>query len=117
MSQSEIMLIFEQMDSNQKKEILQEIKSEYRQILIKYFTSDTNLKEKIDKLINNIFCANVPVPQIIEIHMDLVDEFSKQLKIEGRSDCNSLLLDYRLTLIDMLAHLCEMYRRSNTSKG
>lgn len=117
MSQSEIMLLFEQMDSNQKKEILQKVKSEYRQIMIKYFTNDTNLKEKIDKLINTIFCANIPVPQIIEIHMDLVDEFSKQLKIEGRSDYNSLLLDYRLTLIDMLAHLCEMYRRSNISKG
>lgn len=117
MSQSEIMLIFEQMDSNQKKEILQKIKSEYRQIMIKYFTNDTNLKEKTDKLIHTIFRANIPVPQIIEIHMDLVDEFSKQLKIEGRSDYNSLLLDYRLTLIDMLAHLCEMYRRSNTSKG
>lgn len=117
MSQSEIMLYFEQMNSNQKKEILQQIKSEYRQILIKYFTNDINLKEKIDKLTNTIFCASIPVPQIIEIHMELVDEFSKQLKIEGRSDYNSLLLDYRLTLIDMLGHLCELYRRSNVSKG
>ncbi|MEO1431815.1 MAG: KaiA domain-containing protein [Cyanobacteria bacterium J06633_8] len=117
MSQSEIMLVFEQMDPNQKKEILQQVKSEYRQILIKYFTNDINLKEKIDKLIHKIFCANIPVPQVIEIHMELVDEFSKQLKIEGRSDYNSLLLDYRLTLIDMLAHLCEIYRRSGTSKG
>lgn len=117
MSQSEMMLLFEQMDSNQKKEILQKIRTEYRQIMIKYFANDINLKEKIDKLINTIFSANIPVPQIIEIHMDLVDEFAKQLKLEGRADYNSLLLDYRLTLIDMLAHLCEMYRRSNTSKG
>ncbi|MEO1760444.1 MAG: KaiA domain-containing protein [Cyanobacteria bacterium J06629_18] len=112
MSQSEIMLFFERMDAKQKEEILQQIKSEYRQILIKYFTNDTNLKEKIDKLTNTIFRVNIPVPQIIEIHMELVDEFSKQLKIEGRNDYSSLLLDYRLTLIDMLAHLCEMYRRS-----
>ncbi|MGB3650907.1 MAG: KaiA domain-containing protein [Rivularia sp. (in: cyanobacteria)] len=111
MSQSEIMLLYEQMNPNQKKEILKQIKSEYRQILIKYFTNDKSIKEQIDKLINSIFCANVPVPQIIEIHMELVDEFSKQLKIEGRSDYSSLLLDYRLTLIDMLAHLCELYRR------
>lgn len=117
MSQSEIMLLFEQMDPSQQKEILQQIKSEYRQILIKYFTNDINLKEKIDKFINAIFCANIPVPQIIEIHMELVDEFSKQLKLEGRGDYSSLLLDYRLTLIDMLAHLCELYRRSQTSKG
>ena len=117
MSQSEIMLFYEQMNPNQKKEILKQIKSEYRQILIKYFTNDPSIKSQIDKLINSIFRANVPVPQIIEIHMELVDEFSKQLKIEGRSDYSSLLLDYRLTLIDMLAHLCELYRRSHASKG
>ena len=116
MSKYEMMPFFEQMNPSQQKEILQQIKSEYRQILIKYFTNDINLKEKIDKFINTIFCANIPVPQIIEIHMELVDEFSKQLKLEGRSDYSSLLLDYRLTLIDMLAHLCELYRRSQTSK-
>ncbi|BAY83138.1 KaiA family protein [Calothrix parasitica NIES-267] len=114
MSQSEMMLLFEQMDAKQKSAILQQIKSEYRQILIKYFTNDITQKEKIDKFIHTIFRINIPVPQIIEIHMELVDEFSKQLKIEGRNDYSSLLLDYRLTLIDMLAHLCEMYRRSQT---
>ncbi|WP_279605558.1 hypothetical protein [Aetokthonos hydrillicola] len=30
--------------------------------------------------------------------------------MEGRSD--ESLLDYRLTLIDILAHLCELYRSS-----
>ena len=50
------------------------------------------------------------MPQIIEIHMELIDDFSKQLKLEGRSD--EALLDYRLTLIDILAHLCEAYRCS-----
>jgi circadian clock protein KaiA len=42
--------------------------------------------------------------------MELMDEFSNQLKLEGRSE--DVLLDYRLTLIDIIAHLCEMYRRS-----
>lgn len=50
------------------------------------------------------------MPQIIEIHMELIDKFSKQLKLEGRND--EVLLDYRLTLIDILAHLCEIYRTS-----
>ena len=88
--------------------LLQQIKSDYRQILINYFTTDKKLKEKIDKFVNAVFCASIPVPQIIEIHMELIDEFSKQLKLEGRSD--EALLDYRLTLIDILAHLCELYR-------
>jgi len=94
----------------EEQALLQQIKSDYRKILINYFTTDKTLKEKIDKFINALFCANIPVPQILEIDMELIDEFSKQLKLEGRSD--EALLDYRLTLIDILAHLCELYRCS-----
>ncbi|MBD2456225.1 KaiA family protein [Nostoc sp. FACHB-87] len=100
--------VFQQMTQVDQQVLLQQIKSDYRQILIDYFTTDKTLKEKIDKFISTVFCANIPVPQIIEIHMELIDEFSKQLKLEGRSD--ETLLDYRLTLIDILAHLCEAYR-------
>ena len=60
--------------------------------------------------VNTAFFADIPVAQIVETHMELMDEFAKQLKLEGRSE--EILLDYRLTLIDMIAHLCEMYRRS-----
>ncbi|MBR8833564.1 MAG: circadian clock protein KaiA [Stigonema ocellatum SAG 48.90 = DSM 106950] len=94
----------------EQQALLQQLKSDYRQILLIYFTTDKKVKEKIDKFINAVFCANIPVPQIIEIHMELIDEFAKQLKLEGRRD--ETLLDYRLTLIDILAHLCEQYRCS-----
>lgn len=90
---------------------LQQLKSDYRQILLNYFAGDQNLKHKIDLFINTAFSSNIPVPQIIELHMELIEDFSKQLKLEGRSD--EVLLDYRLTLIDILAHLCELYRRSS----
>ncbi|BAZ41090.1 circadian oscillation regulator KaiA [Calothrix sp. NIES-4101] len=93
-----------------QRALLQQLKLDYRQILISYFIPDTASPEKIDKFINALFCASIPVPQIIEMHMELIDEFSTQLKLEGRSD--ETLLDYRLTLIDILAHLCELYRRS-----
>ncbi|OKH52577.1 circadian clock protein KaiA [Calothrix sp. HK-06] len=89
---------------------LEQLKSQYRVILINYFIQEETLQDLIDKFINALFCANIPVPQIIEMHMELIDEFSKQLKLEGRSD--EALLDYRLTLIDILAHLCEAYRGS-----
>ncbi|MCP6762236.1 MAG: circadian clock protein KaiA [Fischerella sp. CENA71] len=108
--QQEQQIFFQQMTKAEQQAFLQELKSEYRQILINYFTTDKTVKEKIDKFINSVFYANIPVPQIIEIHMELIDEFSKQLKLEGRGD--ETLLDYRLTLIDILAHLCELYRRS-----
>jgi KaiA C-terminal domain len=98
------------MTTADEQAVLQQLKSDYRLILINYFTQDKTLSQKIDKFIEALFCANIPVPQIIEMHMELIDEFSKQLKLEGRSD--ETLLDYRLTLIDVLAHLCEVYRAS-----
>ncbi|MFM7406485.1 MAG: KaiA family protein [Cuspidothrix sp.] len=101
---------FLKMNANEQEQLLAELKSDYREIVINYFISDQGLKEKIDKFINDLFYASIPVPQIIEIHMEVIDEFAKQLRLEGRSD--ETLLDYRLTLIDILAHLCEMYRCS-----
>lgn len=94
----------------EKQEFLERLKSEYRDILLIYFSGDELLNQKVDDLVNVAFFADVPVSQIVEIHMEVIDEFSKQLKLEGRSD--EILLDYRLTLIDTIAHLCEMYRRS-----
>ena len=91
-----------------RQALLQKLKADYRRILINYFTADKTLKDEIDKFINALFYANIPVPQIIEMHMEIIDEFAKQLRLEGRSD--ETLLDYRLTLIDILAHLCEIYR-------
>lgn len=101
---------FQEMTPVERQGLLRQLKSDYSLILINYFTTDKTLKEQIDKFINTIFYANIPVPQIIEIHMEVIEEFSNQLKLEGRS--NETLLDYRLTLIDILAHLCEIYRSS-----
>jgi circadian clock protein KaiA len=98
------------MTSAEQQVLLKQIRLDYRQILLIYFAPDKTLQNRIDKLVDNLFCANIPVPQIIEIHMELIDDFSKQLRLEGRT--NETLLDYRLTLIDILAHLCELYRRS-----
>ncbi|MEH1815178.1 MAG: KaiA family protein [Nostoc sp.] len=101
---------FQEMTPAERERLLRQLKIDYSLILIDYFTTDKTLKDKIDKFINAIFYANIPVPQIIEIHMEVIEEFSHQLKLEGRS--NETLLDYRLTLIDILAHLCEVYRSS-----
>ncbi|GAB4149171.1 MAG: circadian clock protein KaiA [Cyanobacteria bacterium J069] len=94
----------------ERQKFLEQLKTEYREIILRYFVESPHLNEKIDNFVNLAFFADVPVAQVVEIHMELMDEFSKQLKLEGRSD--EILLDYRLTLIDVIAHLCEMYRRS-----
>ncbi len=95
---------------SEQKEILQELKTEYRYIILCYFDEDPQINQLIDKFVNQAFFLDISVPQILEIHMELMDEFAQQLKLEGRSE--EILLDYRLALIDIIAHLCEMYRRS-----
>jgi circadian clock protein KaiA len=101
---------FRNMTQPQKQELLQQLKADYRKIILTYFSTDPKVNQQIDNFVNLAFFADISVTQIMEIHMELMDEFSKQLKLEGRSD--EILLDYRLTLIDAIAHLCEMYRRS-----
>ena len=90
--------------------LLENLKSEYRQIVLQYFSQENTLNQKIDNFVDIAFFADISVSRIVEIHMELMEEFSKQLKLEGRSE--EVLLDYRLTLIDVIAHLGEMYRRS-----
>jgi len=101
---------FRHLSEEDKKDFLEQLKAEYREIVLLYFADDGTLNQRIDEFVNTAFFADISVSQIVETHMELMDEFSKQLKLEGRSE--EILLDYRLTLIDTIAHLCEMYRRS-----
>jgi len=95
---------------DEQREFLSRLKEDYREIVLVYFSQESTLNQQIDNLVDKAFFADISVAQIVEIHMSLMEDFSKQLKLEGRSE--EILLDYRLTLIDVIAHLCEMYRRS-----
>ncbi len=101
---------YRNLPKNEKLELLSQVKTDYRQIVLYYFSKDPEVNQAIDQMVNRAFFADISVSQILEIHMELMDEFAQQLKLEGRSE--EILLDYRLTLIDILAHLGEMYRRS-----
>lgn len=101
---------FRHLPPAQKQELLATLKTTYREIVLRYFSDDGTLNQRIDDFVNTVFFTDVSAAQVVEIHMELIDEFAKQLKLEGRSE--EILLDYRLTLIDTIAHLCEMYRRS-----
>ncbi len=101
---------YRNLSPKEKQELTAQLSLEYREIVLNYFTQDFPVNQAIDQFVNNTFFADISVSQILEIHMELMDEFSQQLKLEGRSE--EILLDYRLVLIDILAHLGEMYRRS-----
>jgi len=101
---------FRHQTPEEKQAFLRDLREQYRSLLLKYFSKDANVNPAIDRFVNSAFFADLSVSQIMEIHMDLMEQFSQQLRLEGRSD--EVLLDYRLTLIDVVAHLCEMYRRS-----
>ena len=101
---------YRNLSNEEKTQLIQQLMIDYRQLILCYFQDDSQTNQLIDKFVNRAFFADVAVSQILEIHMDLMDEFAQQLKIEGRNE--DILLDYRLALIDTIAHLCEMYRRS-----
>lgn len=104
-------LFLRNLSPEDRKEYLERLKNIYRSIILEYFLEKSDdLNQKIDEFVNLSFFADISVSQVLEIHMELMDEFAKQLRLEGRND--EILLDYRITLIDMIAHLCELYRRS-----
>ena len=102
------------MSSSEKQEFLDKLRQDYRLIILNYFKDSSEVNQQIDDFVNVSFFADISVPKIVEVHMELIDDFSKQLQLEGRND--DILSDYRLTLIDVIAHLCEMYRRSLLKK-
>ncbi|MDJ0650013.1 MAG: circadian clock protein KaiA [Xenococcaceae cyanobacterium MO_188.B19] len=101
---------YQNLDQSQKQQFFQYLSEEYRKIILAYFEDIPEINQWIDNFVDQAFFADISISQILEIHMELMDEFAQQLKLEGRSE--EILLDYRLALIDIIAHLCEMYRRS-----
>jgi circadian clock protein KaiA len=101
---------YRHLSPSEKEDLMQQLGEEYRYIILNYFAKDETINQMIDQFVSRAFFADVSVSQILEIHMELMDHFAQQLKLEGRNE--EILLDYRLALIDIIAHLCEMYRRS-----
>jgi circadian clock protein KaiA len=100
---------YRNLSQDEKQQLLKQLNLDYREIILGYF-AENQANLAIDQFVNHAFFADISASQVLEIHMELMDEFSAQLKLEGRSE--EILLDYRLVLIDILAHLGEMYRRS-----
>lgn len=101
---------YRNLTKKEQEKLQKKLAKEYRDIILIYFENEPNTNKIIDSFVNLAFFSDISISKILEIHMELMDEFSQQIKLEGRSE--DILLDYRLALIDIMSHLCEMYRRS-----
>jgi circadian clock protein KaiA len=94
----------------QRQQWLQQLRTLYYQIILLYFRDAPEVHERIAQFTYIAYMLNLPISEVLGMHMHFMDEIIKQLKLEGRSE--EVVLDYRLTLIDVIAHLCERYRRA-----
>ncbi len=94
----------------ERKVLLRSLQRTYRDLLISYFRDPAAANQALESFVNTAFFSDLPITKTVEIHVDMIDEFWKKLQLEGHKQ--DFLKDYRLALLDVMAHLCEMYRRS-----
>ena len=99
----------------ERQELLASLERTYRDLLISYFRDPAAANQALESFVHTAFFSDLPITKAVEIHMNLIDSFWKQLKLEGHK--NDFLQDYRLALLDVMAHLCEMYRRTVPPDG
>ena len=99
---------FDDLSEFEQKKVLKNLKVEYSLILYDYFSEKDSINRKIEDFTREAFNINLPMSKVVEIHLDLIDNLEKQLMIEGLHA--EYLSDFRLTLIDIIAHLGELYR-------
>ncbi len=99
---------FVNLSPEEQQKLLRKFKVMYSQIITDYFTNEEQINYQIDRFVEQAFFVNLPIGKVVEIHMELIDVLERQLKFEGLH--TEHLRDYRLTLIDVIAHLGEMYR-------
>ena len=93
-----------------RQELLRSLTRTYRDLLLSYFRDPASANQALESFVNTAFFSDLSITKTVEIHMNLIDGFAKQLQLEGHT--NDFLQDYRLALLDVMAHLCEMYRRA-----
>ena len=94
----------------ERTDLVDSLKLTYRDLLISYFQDPAATNQALESFVYTAFFSDLPITYTVEIHMNLIDEYDKQIKLEGHK--TDFLQDYRLALLDVMAHLCEMYRRS-----
>ena len=113
-SQRNSRYFFNNLSVFEQQKLCKDFKALYFHIITDYFANESDINEQIDRLVETAFFVNLPMGKVVEIHMELIDDLERQLKLEGLH--SEYLSDYRLVLIDVIAHLGEMYRSVLTDK-
>ncbi|MDJ0717431.1 MAG: hypothetical protein QNJ54_24970 [Prochloraceae cyanobacterium] len=101
---------YRHLSKEDKKDLDKQLKKEYSEILLNYFCHEAQIiNHQIDLFVYKAFFADISPEHILALHIKLMEQLRQQLKLKGLSE--KILLHYRLVLIDILAHLCEIYRR------
>lgn len=105
---------FDTLSEFERQQLLNNMKLEYALIVFDYFSSEDSIENKIECFARKAFSVSLPMDKIIEIHMDLIDTLEHQLMLEGLP--TDYMNDFRLTLINVIAHLGELYRNTMYQK-
>ena len=95
---------------SKQNELIDRLQLDYSQILFDYFSSEDAIARLIDRFVTEVFLVNLPVHKIVEIHCSLIDDLRQQFMLEGIQ--TAYLGNFRLTLIEIIARLGEMYRKA-----
>ena len=104
---------FENLSEFEQKQLLRKMTAEYSLIIFDYFSSQNSIKAKMSNFVQEAFAFNLPISKVVEIHASLIDDLEYQLMLEGLQ-CGEYINDFRLTLIDAIARLGELYRNRST---
>ncbi len=107
-SQRNYQHFFNNLSPIEQQKLIEEFKAEYYEILTNYFSEETKINSEIDRFVEKAFFVNLPLDKVVEIHIELIEDLGRELKFKGLH--SDFLSDYRLTLIDVITHLGEMYR-------
>lgn len=104
--------IFNNLSEFEQKQLLKNFKSDYSLILFDYFASEDTIERKIEELAQQAFDISLPMNKIVEIHLDVIDILERQLLLEGLHIEYLSDFRFRLILINVIAHLGELYRNA-----
>jgi circadian clock protein KaiA len=90
------------LSEQERNHLLGSLERTYRDLLLSYFRDPAAANQALESFVNTAFFCDLPVTKAVEIHINMIDNFDKQLKLEGHK--SDFLQDYRLALIDAPCH-------------